>query len=60
MLRNLNMKILTKKVEEIYADFDYPEDMARFIGYMPSVDGKSMEESWQEYLTSSEAKFENK
>lgn len=49
-----------EKVEEIYADFDYPEDMAGFIGYMPSVDGKSMEESWQEYLTSSEAKFENK
>ncbi|OEH82143.1 hypothetical protein BCR26_14350 [Enterococcus rivorum] len=49
-----------EKVEEVYADFDYPEDMAGFIGYMPSVAGKSMEESWQEYLTSSEEKFENK
>lgn len=55
-----NYEDFNEKVEEIYADFDYPEDMAGFIGYMPSVDGKSMEESWQEYLTSSEEKFENK
>ncbi|MGX7420345.1 DUF2247 family protein [Carnobacterium gallinarum] len=49
-----------EKVEEIYADFDYPEDMAGFIGYMPSIDGRNMEESWQEYLTSSKEKYENK
>lgn len=55
-----NYEDFNEKVEEIYADSDYPEDMAGFIGYMPSVDGKSMEESWQEYLTSSEEKFENK
>lgn len=54
-----NYEDFNEKVEEIYADFDYPEDMAGFIGYMPSVDGKSMEESWQEYLTSSKEKFEN-
>ncbi|MBC1425574.1 DUF2247 family protein [Listeria seeligeri] len=54
-----NYEDFNKKVEEIYADFDYPEDMAGFIGYMPSVDGKSMEEAWQEYLTSSEGKFKN-
>lgn len=54
-----NYEDFNEKVEEIYADFDYPEDMAGFIGYMPSVDGKSMEESWQEYLTSSKGKFEN-
>lgn len=49
-----------EKVEEVYADFDYPEDMAGFIGYMPSIDGKNMEESWQEYLSSSKEKYENK
>lgn len=54
-----NYENFNEKVEEIYADFDYPEDMAGFIGYMPSLDGKSMEESWQEYLTSSKGKFEN-
>ncbi|MBL1230085.1 DUF2247 family protein [Enterococcus sp. BWB1-3] len=54
-----NYEDFNEKVEEIYADFDYPEDMAGFIGYMPSVDGKSMEESWQEYLTNFEEKFEN-
>lgn len=48
---------LNEKVEEIYADFDYPEDMIRFIRYMPSTDGKSMEESWQEYLIKSEKRF---
>lgn len=54
-----NYEDFNEKVEEIYADFDYSEDMAGFIGYMPSVDGKSMEESWQEYLTNFEEKFEN-
>lgn len=54
-----NYENFNEKVEEIYAGFDYPEDMAGFIGYMPSLDGKSMEESWQEYLTSSKGKFEN-
>ncbi|EEU23454.1 predicted protein [Enterococcus faecalis T3] len=54
-----NYENFNEKVEEIYADFDYPEDMAGFIGYMPSLDGKSMEESWQEYLTSSKGEFEN-
>jgi hypothetical protein len=47
------------KVEEIYADFDYPEDMAGFIGYMPSIEGKSMDESWQEYLKNAKDKFES-
>lgn len=58
--KKANYADLSGKVEEIYADFDYPEDMAGFIRYMPSVGGRSMEESWQEYLTSSEIKFENK
>ncbi|EOI06925.1 hypothetical protein UAY_00267 [Enterococcus moraviensis ATCC BAA-383] len=48
-----------EKVEEIYADFDYPEDMAGFIGYMPSIDGKSMEESWQEYLNKAKENFKS-
>lgn len=55
-----NYDNFNKKVEEIYADFDYPEDMAGFIEYMPSIDGINMEESWQEYLTSFKEKSENK
>lgn len=55
-----NCDNFNEKVEEIYADFDYPEDMAGFIGYMPSIDGKNMEESWKEYLTSYKKKYENK
>lgn len=46
-------------VEEVYADFDYPDEMAGFIGFMPSINGKSMEESWREYLTNSKKKFED-
>ncbi|ECW8277118.1 DUF2247 family protein, partial [Listeria monocytogenes] len=47
------------KTEEVYADFGYPEDMAGFIRYMPLTEGKSMEESWQAYLTSAKKRFEN-
>ncbi|MCQ9209567.1 DUF2247 family protein [Granulicatella seriolae] len=52
-----NYEDFNGKVEEIYADFDYPEDMSGLIGYMPLVGGKTMEESWQGYLTSSEKKL---
>jgi hypothetical protein len=49
-------------VEAIYADFDYPEEVAQFVRYMPVTDGYdpscySAEESqarlfekWQGYL----------
>jgi hypothetical protein len=26
-------------VEEVYSDFDYPEDVAHFVRYMPATDG---------------------
>ncbi|WP_282611297.1 DUF2247 family protein [Pelagibius sp. Alg239-R121] len=51
-------------VEDIYADFDYPEEIAEFVGYMPPTDGydpskHSPEENkqrmlgkWEEYLKS--------
>lgn len=32
-------KELLNKIVEVYADFDYPEDMERFINYMPPKDG---------------------
>ncbi|EAE7282716.1 DUF2247 family protein, partial [Listeria monocytogenes] len=48
------------KIEEVYADFGYPEDMAGFIRYMPLTEGKSMEESWQAYLSDAKKRFENK
>lgn len=32
---------LLRKVEEVYADFDYPEDMEGFIAYMPVKDNSS-------------------
>ncbi len=53
-------------VEEIYADFDYPEDIVEFIAYMPSIDEydpsrhspdentQRMFRKWEEYLTSNE------
>lgn len=41
-------------------DFGYPEDVAGFIRYMPLTEGKSMEESWQAYLSDAKKRFENK
>jgi hypothetical protein len=50
-------------VEQIYADFDYPEEISAFVRYMPPQDGyrpqdHSLEENrerlfglWHEYLT---------
>ncbi|SFH95550.1 MULTISPECIES: DUF2247 family protein [unclassified Bacillus (in: firmicutes)] len=32
-------KELLNKIVEVFADFDYPEDMERLINYMPSKDG---------------------
>ena len=46
-----------ENIENIYADFDYPEDMASFIGYMPSSSGRSIEESWKMYLNDKSEQF---
>ncbi|MFR1807541.1 MAG: DUF2247 family protein [Pygmaiobacter massiliensis] len=35
----LNYQELSSKLDELYADFDYPEDMEEFISYMPIKDG---------------------
>jgi hypothetical protein len=42
-------------VEELYADFDYPEEMASFVRYMPPQDPSRVGESylfdaWRRYL----------
>lgn len=36
---NLNFKILSEKLDEVYADFGYPLEMEEFISYMPIKDG---------------------
>lgn len=57
------------KVEEIYEDFDYPEEIECFVRYMPSTDdydpNKHMYEeninrlylNWENYLISKKEKF---
>jgi len=58
------------KVEEIYADFNHPKEIASFVGYMPSSDTTyrpeehSLEENterifknWKEYLDREAAKY---
>ena len=49
-------------VEEVYADFDYPDEIAGFVRYMPVTDGydtskhtpeeneKRLQSKWKEYL----------
>lgn len=34
-----NKKAMLERIAEIYADFHYPEDMEKFIYYMPSAEG---------------------
>lgn len=46
-----------ENIEVIYSDFDYPEDMAGFIRYMPSSGGWSLEESWERYLGEAKKQF---
>lgn len=56
-------------VEALYADFDYPHEIARFVRYMPPEDGYEprkhsqaeneghMLEQWRDYLIEAEKKF---
>ena len=53
-------------VEQVYADFDYPKEVATFVRYMPTeevpLDTKEMNESrlykkWEEYLDIQRKKF---
>lgn len=42
---------LSNSLDEIYADFDYPEDMEEFVSYMPIKDGyKPKEHSKEENI----------
>lgn len=59
------------EIELIYADFDYPAEMASFVGYMPTTDGYDrsrhtpeqnrarMVDKWKQYLERAEAEFRN-
>lgn len=54
------------EVEEIYSDFDYPEEMENFVRYMPASNGydqtrhtleennRRLFESWERYLSNAE------
>lgn len=49
-------------VEELYADFDYPEEMASFVRYMPPQDPSRVGESylldaWRRYLETAGRNF---
>lgn len=37
-------------VEDVYAEFEYPKEISGLIGYMPSDNGKSMDENLHEYI----------
>lgn len=38
-------------IDDIYSEFDYPEQIKNLIVYMPCDDGRSMEEKVEEYIT---------
>ncbi|GKX30779.1 hypothetical protein SH1V18_32590 [Vallitalea longa] len=53
-------------VEQIYADFDYPQQISGFVRYMPSdepdcgsleLNEKRMYDKWEKYLTKQKKKF---
>lgn len=53
-------------VEQVYADFDYPQQISNFVRYMPSnepdfgsleLNKKHMYNKWKEYLTEQEKRF---
>lgn len=43
-----NKRQLLEKIAEIYADFNYPEDMEEFIYYMPAKNYNPSQHSFQE------------
>ncbi|MBC1501252.1 DUF2247 family protein [Listeria weihenstephanensis] len=50
-------------VEEIYADFDYPEEIAKIVRYMPVSAGESgfgedyLKLNWVKYLAGARGKY---
>ncbi|WP_144511089.1 DUF2247 family protein [Bacillus sp. FJAT-22090] len=53
-----------KAVAEIYADFDYPEEISKFVYYMPLQDGESggnayLLNQWEKYLVAKNRYFSN-
>lgn len=41
-------------IDEVYCDFDYPDDISTLVSYMPKEDGDSLEEKLVKYLKKSE------
>lgn len=37
-------------IDDVYSEFDYPEDISNLIPYMPSNDGRTIEEKLIEYI----------
>lgn len=37
-------------IDDVYTEFDYPEEIKNLIGYMPCEDGRSMDERVEEYI----------
>ena len=60
-----------QEVEEVYADFGYPQTMNRFVRFLPPVDGyhtelhtkeenvRRMYDYWLEYLNAAASRFRN-
>lgn len=43
-------EILHEVIEDVYVKFDYPNEISNLISYMPSENGKSIEEEIEEYI----------
>lgn len=37
-------------IDEVYTEFDYPEDLSNLIGYMPSDDTRTLKQKLDEYI----------
>lgn len=38
-------------IDDVYSEFNYPEEIKNLIGYMPCEDGRNMDEKVEEYIT---------
>ena len=55
----LEMETILNKICDIYADFNYPEDMRNFVKYMPSIDDEKPDDETPEgYLRLLMEKFD--
>lgn len=37
-------------IDDVYSEFEYPEEISNLITYMPSIDGRPIEEKLSEYI----------